>query len=133
MWTGLLLLGAIGVLLAWLLLNHTVFAVLASAAAFLVFMLAVAWDGWRQTSPSNLASRGLLPGDRSLRVMDTGLRREYAPMVPSVVRRGVSTTRNRLRSAPPAPRSRPPAAPAAPMKKAARSRRTRQRSETLQP
>ena len=140
MWTGklrhsqlgLLLLGIIGVLLAWLLLNHAVFAVIACTAAFLLVIFVVAWDGWRQTTVSNLTSRGIFPDGRSLRVMDPGLRREYSPFVPSVARRGVSTTRNRLRSSPPAARSRPPAAPAAPaapMKKAPRSGRARQRSE----
>ncbi len=85
---ALLLFAAIGVLVAWLLLNHLVFVFLACAIAFFVFMLAIAWDGWRQTSPSNLAALGLRPGDRELRMMDPGLQRDYQPMVPAVVRWG---------------------------------------------
>ena len=140
MWTGkrysrlgLLLLGLTGaLLLAWLRLNHAVFTTIVSAIAFLLFLFAIAWDGWRQTSPSSLAARGLFPGDRSLLIVDAGLRREYSPMIPAPVRR-MSTNLFQHQAAPPPVRNRLPAAAAPAMTKAARSGRTRQQSETLKP
>jgi probable Rubsico expression protein CbbX len=132
---GLLLLGAIGaLLLAWLWLSHALFVIIVSAAACIGLLFAVARDGWRQTTEATLAARGVLPDDRGLLVMDPGLRRDFQPiLVPAFARRRASTTRKRPRAAPPAPRGRPPAAPASGRTKAARSGRTRPRSETLHP
>jgi probable Rubsico expression protein CbbX len=139
MWTGKrysrlgLLLGVIAaLLLAWLRLNHAVFTTIVGAIAFLLFLFAIARDGWRQTNPSSLAARGLYPGDRSLRIMDPGLRREYAPMIPAPVRR-MSTTLFQHQAAPPPVRNWLPAAAAPAKTKPARSGQSRQRSDMLQP
>ncbi len=88
---GILLLGVIAaLLLAWW-LSHVWFAVVAIVAGFIVLSVAIVWlarDGWRQTSPESLGSRGFRPGTVSgIGVMDPGLRREYAPILPSVLTR----------------------------------------------
>jgi probable Rubsico expression protein CbbX len=148
---GILLLVLIGgLLLAWLRLSHPVFATLAASAVFFLVLFATAWDGWRQTTPANLESRGMYPDDRGLTVMDPGLRREYAPMLPFGIGRQTSAPRRRRRGATTAARSKHPAAPPTvpnwpqPPPRAAgakparpprppRTGRSRQRSETLQP
>jgi probable Rubsico expression protein CbbX len=148
---GILVLVVIAVLLlGWLELNHAVFAVLASSAAFFLVLFAAAWDSWRQTTPANLESRGMYPDDRSVPVMDPGLRREYAPMLPFGIGRQTSAPRRRRRVTPAAARSKRPAVrPAAsswpqPAAAAAVTRparparpprpgRSRQQSEKLQP
>ena len=48
-----------------------------------VAVFLVARDGWRQTSPESLTSRGIRPDRPDLNVMDPGLRREMAPIVPA--------------------------------------------------
>jgi probable Rubsico expression protein CbbX len=145
---GLLVLVVVAVvLLAWLELNHAVFAVLAASAVFFLVLFAAAWDSWRQTTPANLESRGMYADDRSLTVMDPGLRRDYAPMLPFGIGRQTSAPRRRRRLIQPAARSkrpavRPtapswprPAVPAAVPRPARppRTSRSRQQSETLQP
>ena len=88
---GILLLGVIAaLLLAWRLSP----VLLAIVAGFMVLCVTLVWlarDGWRQTSPANLNSRGFRPGSVSaIGVMDPGLRREYAPMIPAAVSRRIS-------------------------------------------
>jgi hypothetical protein len=120
---GILLLVLIGaLLLAWLRLSHAVFATIAVAVFFVLVLLVVGWDGWRQTSPASLESRGMFPDDRSLQVFDPGLSRDYSPMLPFALGRRTSSARVRRTVAPSAATTKP-----------ARTGRTRQRSGTLQP
>ena len=119
MWTGrlryfgfgFLLLALVGaLLLTWLLFNTIVFGVVASTLALIVVMSGIAWDGLRQTTPENLAARGLNPDDDTLQIIEPGLRREFSAILPSAVRRGptVSRGRVRVRSVTPPGRSRLP-------------------------
>ena len=118
---GILLLGiTVALMMAWR-SSHTLFAVVVGS---IVFVLTVFWlirDGWRQTSPESLTSRGFRPG-QNLNVMDPGLRREYAAIIPAAVSRRISGNPTRRPAARSAARTRP-----------ARSGRTRRRNETLQP
>ena len=141
MWTGrlryfgfgFLLLALVGVLLlTWLLFNTIVFGVVASTLALIVVMSGLAWDGLRQTTPENLAARGLNPDDDTLQIIEPGLRREFSAILPSAVRRGPSVSRGRVRSVTPPGRSRLPAAAPTAATKAARTRRGRRRGETLE-
>jgi probable Rubsico expression protein CbbX len=142
----LLLVLIVGMLLAWLRLNHAVFVSLAASAAAFLVLFVTAWDGWRQTTPENLESRGMYPDDRSLMITDPGLRRAYGPMLPFGIGRQTSAPRRRRRVTRPAGRSRrstapswPQPAPSAAVTKPARpprpsrTGRGRQRSEMLQP
>jgi len=143
---GLLLLFVAGaVLVAWLQLSHGLFAVIVGVIVFFSVLSAFIWDGWRQTSLENLTSRGIYPDSvRSLPVMDPGLRRDYAPMIPSALRRRTPGPRARRAPARSPQRARPaagssttriqlPAAPAAPTAPPARSRSARRPSETMAP
>ena len=146
MWTGrlrylgigFLLLALVGaLLLTWLLFNIIVFGIVGSTVAIILVLSWATWDGLRQTTPENLAARGLNPDDATLQIIEPGLRREYSAFVPSAVRRVPSVSRGRVRAVTPPGRSRlPPAAPTAPAKstatKTARTRRGRRRSEMLQ-
>ena len=130
---GLLLAGAVaGLLVAWR-VNHVLFGSIVGSIAFIalsVALLAVARDGWRQTSPDSLTSRGFVPGSvRGVTVMDPGLRRDYTPMIPAAVSRRIA---GNPRHRPAAPSKRPAVASAAEAK-TARSGRSRRRNETLQP
>jgi probable Rubsico expression protein CbbX len=138
MWTarvrysGLSILALIGVsMLAWVRLNHAVFAILASAAAAMAALFVVARDGFRQTSPESLKSRGIDPDDRSLPMYDPGLRRDWQPLFPPAASRRMARQQIRRRAAAPPARSRRPAIPAATTTRSARSGQTRQRSEPL--
>jgi probable Rubsico expression protein CbbX len=151
MWTGrlrhfgigFLLLALVGaLLLTWLLFNIIVFGIVGSTVAVILVLVWVTWDGLRQTTPENLAARGLNPDDATLQIIEPGLRREYSAFVPSVGRRGPSVSRGRVRAVTPPGRSRlPPAAPTTATKaaatrstatKTARTRRGRRRNEALQ-
>ena len=127
---GILLLGVIAALLWTWRLSHVWFVSFAIAVGFVVLSVAIvglARDGWRQTSPESLNSRGFRPGTvRGIGVMDPGLRRDYSPILPAAV------TRRRTGTRAPRPAVRP-AAPAAAAAKPARSGRARRRNETLQP
>ena len=106
------------------------FVSFAIAVGFIVLCVAIvglARDGWRQTSPENLSSRGFRPGTVSgIGVMDPGLRRDYSPILPAAVTRRRTGTR--------APRlAVPSAVPPAAVAKPARSGGTRRRKETLLP
>lgn len=136
----LILTGAL--LLAWLRLSHPLFATVAVAAFFFLVLFAVSRDGWYQTTPANLEARGMYPDDRSVPVLDAGLRREYAPMLPFSLGRATSTPPARRRTAPPSPRGRAPmpsaartsaARTSAARTTAVRSDRARRRGETLHP
>ena len=141
MWTGrlrhfgfgFLLLGLVGVLLlTWLLFNIIVFGIVGSTVGIIVVLSWVTWDGMRQTTPENLAARGLNPDDATLQIIEPGLRREYSAFVPTAARRGPTVSRGPVRSVTPPGRSRLPAAAPPAGTKTARTRRGRRRSETLQ-
>src|ERR1035438_936769 len=118
---GILLLGVtVALLMAWR-LSHVLFAIVVGFVVLVVTVLLAARDGWRQTSPESLTSRGFRP-DPGLNVMDPGLRREWAPIIPAAVSRRISGNPTRR-----------PAARSAARTKPARSGRTRRRNETLQP
>jgi probable Rubsico expression protein CbbX len=152
MWTGrlrnfgfgLLSLGLVGaLLLVWLLFNLLAFGIVASTVAVMLVLAWVTWDGMRQSTPENLAARGITPDDDTLRIIDPGLRREYSAFVPSVGRRGPSASRGRVRAVTPPGRSRLSAAPPTATTKTASTKaaatatarrgRARKRGETLQP
>jgi len=127
---GILLLGVIAALLLTYRLSHVLFASFAVAVGFVLLsvgIVALARDGWRQTSPENLGSRGFRPGTvRGMGVMDPGLRRDYSPILPAAVTRRRTGTR--------APRlAVPSAVPSAAVAKPPRSGGTRRRKETLLP
>ncbi len=118
---GILLPGVtVGLWMAWR-LSHTLFAIVVGSIVVVLTMLLLARDGWRQTSPESLTSRGFRP-DQDLNVMDPGLRREYAAIIPAAVSRRITGNPTRR-----------PAARSAARTKPARSGRTRRRNETLQP
>jgi probable Rubsico expression protein CbbX len=121
---GILLLGVIvALLVAWLRLSHVEFGAVVGSAVFVVAVILMARDGWRQTSTEGLAARGIaLDAVRGSHVMDPGLRRDMAPLLPGAVSRWMSSTHTR-----------PPAAPRARTAKPARSGRARRGDETLQP
>ncbi len=120
---GILLLGVtVALLLAWR-SSHVLFAIFVGFILLVLTVLLVARDGWRQTSPESLTSRGIRPDSvRSIDMMDPGLRRDMVPTIPVVVTRRMSGTRTRR-----------PAARSAAMTKPARSGQTRRRNESLQP
>jgi probable Rubsico expression protein CbbX len=131
---GLLLLGVIAALVtAWLLLNHAMFAVVVCVVVILLIHFAVIWDGWRQSSTASLTSRGIFPDSgQGLNVMDPGLRREWAPVIPPAAGRRMSATRARRQKAPSATRTQPQPAPIT-RTKSARSGQARRRNAALQP
>src|ERR1700761_2401003 len=120
---GLLLLAvAVALLMTWR-LSHVLFGIVIGFICLVVMVLALARDGWRQTSPDSLTARGFAPDAvRGVKVTDPGLRREYTPVIPAAVSRRISGT----------PGPRPPAAAAAGQEPARRSQ-GRRRKETLQP
>jgi probable Rubsico expression protein CbbX len=98
---GMLLLVLIGALtLGWLQLNHLEFVTLVAAAFFFWVLFMVGRDGWRQTTPANLESRGIYADDSSIPISDPGLRREYGPMLPFALGRRTSTPPARRQAAP---------------------------------
>jgi probable Rubsico expression protein CbbX len=108
--------------MAWR-LSHELFGIVAGLMVIIVLLFLLARNTWRQTSPGSMTSRGVRPdSDRRLDMMDPGLRRDMAGLLPAAAVRGMSNTRT--------PR---PAAPSAAMTKPARSGRTRRPSEMLQP
>ncbi|MGH3290586.1 MAG: hypothetical protein ACRDP7_02145, partial [Trebonia sp.] len=83
----------VGLLVAWR-VNHVLFGFGLGFIALCVTVVVVARDGWRQTSPENLTSRGFVPESiKGGRIVDPGLRREFAPLVPAAVSRRVSGNR----------------------------------------
>jgi probable Rubsico expression protein CbbX len=130
---GVLLLSLIAALLfAWR-ASPTLFAIIAGCFVLTAVVSMIARDGWRQTNPRSLNSRGFRPG---VAVLDPGLRREIVPLVPDPIYRRAGAIRAAVtgRTAsdrPPRPVVR--AAPVAPVAKPARSGRARRRKETLLP
>ena len=118
---GILLLGITGALLIAWRSSHTLFAIVVGSIVLFLPMLLLARDGWRQTSPESLTSRGFRP-DQDLNVMDPGLRREYAAIIPAAVSRRISGNPTRRSAARSAARTTP-----------ARRGRTRRRNETPPP
>jgi probable Rubsico expression protein CbbX len=118
---GILLLGiAVALVMAWR-SSHLLFAMVAGSIVFFLTVFLLLRDGWRQTSSENLTARGFRPG-HELNVMDPGLRREWAPIIPAAVSRRISGNPTRRPAARPTAGTRP-----------ARNGRTRRRNETLQP
>src|SRR5579871_1126204 len=127
---GVLVLGVIAALLWTWQVSHVWFvwlAVVVGIVVLSVVLVMLTRDGWRQTSPESLNSRGFRPGTVSgMGVMDPGLRRDYSPILPAAVTRRRTATRAPRPAARPAVR---PAVAAVP----ARSGRARRRNEALQP
>ena len=73
--------------LAWR-VSHVLFVIAVGFMVIVVALFLVARDGWRQTSPESLISRGIRPGQ--VLVMDPGLRREMASIIPAAVSRRIS-------------------------------------------
>jgi probable Rubsico expression protein CbbX len=125
---GALLVGVtVSLLIVWR-LSHVLFGIVIGLICFVVMVLLLARDGWRQTSPENLTARGFVPNSvRGVTIVDPGLRREFAPLVPAAVSRRISGN----------PRPRPAASAAARQEPArqepARRGQGRRRKETLQP
>jgi probable Rubsico expression protein CbbX len=131
---------AVALVTAWLRLSHMWFGLITVMALILLLVLATLWDGMRQSSPASLAARGIYPDtDRSLNVMDPGLRRDWGPLVPSAVSRRMPfpraprTSRAPRRAAPSAAPTRSQAAPAVARTRPARTSQPRRRAEALQP
>jgi probable Rubsico expression protein CbbX len=116
----LLLIIFIGALLVgWLRLNHGVFAVLAGSAAIVALLFVAARDGFRQTTPSNLVSRGIDPTDDNYSpVSDNNLRREWTPLFSSAVSQRMARKQIRREVYVPSARSRPATPPPAKPKSA---------------
>ena len=91
---GMLVLAvAVGLAVAWR-VNHILFSIVLGLIALCATVLVVARDGWRQTSPQNLAARGFRPESvRGVSVTDPGLRREIIALVPAAVSRRISGDR----------------------------------------
>jgi probable Rubsico expression protein CbbX len=130
---GILLVGVVVALLVAWRVNHVLFGSIVGSIAFIalsVALLAVARDGWHQTSPDSLSSRGFRPG---VTVMDPGLRRDYSPMIPASVSRRIAGNPKHRPATATATRSKGLAVASAAETKPARSGRARRRNETLQP
>src|ERR1700739_1894102 len=80
----------VGLVITWR-VSHVLFGIVVGFIFLCVAVLAVARDGWRQTSPDNLTARGFVPESvRGVHVTDPGLRREYTPVIPAAVSRRIS-------------------------------------------
>jgi probable Rubsico expression protein CbbX len=134
---GLLLAGVVVALLAAWRMSHVLFGSIIGSIAFIALslgLLAIARDGWHQTSPDSLSSRGFRPGSvRGVTVMDPGLRRDYSPMIPAAVSRRIAGNPRHRPSAAMATRAKGPAVALAAETRPARSGRARRKNETLQP
>ena len=122
----LVLAAAVGLAIAWR-VNHILFGIALGFMALCVTVVMVARDGWRQTSPQNLTSRGFRPDSvRGVSVTDPGLRREIVPLVPGGVSRRISGDRiGRLADA-------PVAVQPSRVQQSVRRSRSRRKSEALQ-
>jgi probable Rubsico expression protein CbbX len=140
----LLLLGVAAALVtAWLRISHLFFAIVVVVIISFLMVLAMLWDGMRQSSLGSLASRGIFPDASRLKVMDPGLRRDWAPLISPAVSRRMPKTRGQAQSGPPAARPqprpqpqsqpRPQPAPAAARARPPRNGPARRRSGSLQP
>src|ERR1700684_2150439 len=104
---GVLLLAvSAALLMGWLWLSHLWFAIVTGFAVGLALIALMLRNGWHQTSPESLESRGFSPeSDWDSNLMDPGLHREMAPLIPALGRRGISNTPIRRPAAQPAPGS----------------------------
>jgi probable Rubsico expression protein CbbX len=132
---GLLLLGVAGALVsAWLRLNHEMFVVTVSIVIFLLIFLGFLWDGFRQSNTASLSARRIFPdSDRGLPGMDPGIRRDWAPLMPTAVSRRTFSTRVRRQPVSSATRSRPQGAHMATKAQATGSGQSRRRNGALPP
>ena len=92
--------------MVWLWFGHLWFAIVTGFAVGLALIALMLRNGWHQTSPESLESRGYSPEsvwDSNL--MDPGLHREMAPLIPALGRRGISNTPTRRPAVQPAPGS----------------------------
>jgi probable Rubsico expression protein CbbX len=107
--------------MAWL-YSRAIFAIAVSILFIAVILAWAVWDGWRQTTQTALASRGVRP-EYADSFRDPGLRRDLVMRLPRAPARRTSGF-----AAP-----RPAVRPAATTKKPARRSRTRRGHETLRP
>ena len=133
---GILLLGVIAALVTSWLASPVLFAIIAGSLVLCAGVWVIWRDGWRQTNPQSLNSRGFRPG---VVVLDPGLRRDIVPLVPGPIYRRAGAARRRLSVSdrpPRPPRAQRPAVPgaaAAAVAKPARSGRARRRNDRLLP
>jgi probable Rubsico expression protein CbbX len=142
---GIVLLGVAASLWASWRFSHLLFAMIAIFFGLLGPLIVVARNGWNQTDPQNLAERGMSPDSaQEFDMMDPGLRRDMAPVIPVALSRRMSRNRTSRPPAAPATRARPlaapvptrtqfQAAPSAVKTKPARSGKARRKDETLRP
>src|SRR3984957_7923861 len=104
---GVLLLAvSAALLMVWLWFGHLWFAIVAGFVVGLVLIALMLRNGWLQTSPESLESRGFSPESAwDSNLMDPGMHREMVPVVPTFGRRGISNTPIRRPAAQPAPGS----------------------------
>jgi probable Rubsico expression protein CbbX len=144
---------AIGLVLAWVLAGGPLAGVLTAVALLFVPVILSTRDGWRQTHPANLTSRGITPEyGAKFDAMNAGLRRDMKGFVPTPVHRRLfgpdiimpaSASGGAGTGGSPATRPRPAQRPSASRNpksgrspKSSRSpqgRRGRQRAELLEP
>ena len=104
---GLLVAG--GTLLAWLRLNHAILLIIVMALAVIAGLLVVARDGYRQTTPADLISRGIDPtSDHYSPVSDSNQRRDWTPMFSGAVSRRMTRKQIRRQVAKPPRRGKRP-------------------------
>jgi probable Rubsico expression protein CbbX len=129
---GLLLVGlAVGLVEAWR-LSPVLFGIVIGSVLLAVAILALARDGWSQTSSRNLTADGFVAQSaQGVRVMDPGLRRDWAPMIPAAASWRIAGNTKPRPAANPKPR--PAGATHATREPAGTGRRGRRRNETLQP
>jgi probable Rubsico expression protein CbbX len=122
-----------GLVAVWLRLGHVWFAVCAVVVTTILMCLAAMWDGMRQTTRQNLASRGITPESVGGGPMvDAGIRREWVPIIPAAITRR-SGKYTRRQATPPGARARRQPASSAAMINRARSGSSRRRGATLEP
>ena len=92
--------------MGWLWLSHLWFAIVTGFVVGLALIALMLRNGWHQTSPESLESRGFSPeSDWDSNLMDPGLHRQMVPIIPAFGRRGISNTPIRRPAAQPAPGS----------------------------
>src|ERR1700753_1698928 len=81
---------AVALLMTWR-LSHVLFGIVIGFICLVVMVLALARDGWRQTSPDSLHARGFAPDAvRGGKVPEQRRRRNYTPVFPAAVSRRIS-------------------------------------------
>jgi probable Rubsico expression protein CbbX len=110
-----------GLVTVWLRAGRVWFAICAAVVAVTVMGVLAMWDGFRQTTPHSLISRGIVPESAGGgTIVDPGLRRDWAPAIAAA-------------STEPAPRVRRQPASAAAMTNRARNGSPGRRGATLAP